>query len=202
MTIQTASGFLAAVDTVRAFFTAQGVTANVEVGWRRRPQQINQGTGGANRVVFSPSIGDSGGAIVSARFPGNRRVRDGSGNLVGDVRSLQDWTRECTVSVWAVDATDLHNEELQIAATESLFEWVVRAVHVAPGAFAEAKFTDVKWTIPAERSYGVELLASLTFKHPIFDVPRDLVIPAGVAVSRELGSVDVDPSPSVPGDAG
>lgn len=188
MTILIASGFLAATAYVETFLAANGVTAKVDVGWRKRTQQINQGAGGANRVIFIPSgDGGDGGTLGPARFPGPRSVRPAADQpAVGSVRSLVNWERQCLVSIWGVDPdpTKRADEEAQIAATERLLEWVVRAVHSAPGAFAAVSFGKVKWTPPAERSFGVELLTSLTFSQPIFDVPRDIVYPTSAAVAR------------------
>lgn len=185
MTVIIKSGLVQCVDYVRDFFATNGVSATCELGWRRRDRQLNQGAPlGANRVVFTPSdSGGAGGTLVPARFPGPRTLRD-AGQAMGTVRSLRDWERAVTVSVWAVDPTKPNDEASQIEASETLFEWVVRAVHSAPGAFAEMEWGAVQWTEPPERSFGLELIASLTFKHPIFDVPRELVFPSGAAVKR------------------
>jgi hypothetical protein len=86
--------------------------------------------------------------------------------------------------VWGVDTASRQDESAQIEATETLFEWVVRAVHSAPGAFADARWGSLKWTSPTERAFGLELRAELTFMQPIFDQPRDLVFPTTGAVSR------------------
>jgi hypothetical protein len=199
-TIVTRSGLLAAVATVGAFLAANGVTATVEVGWKRRPQQLNQGPLGANRVVFIPSDekGEAG-SLKPVRFPGQRTVRDGEGAPVGNIRSLLEWERQVVVSIWASDRTtpgDPNNEAAQIEAVETLFEWVVRATHAAPGAFASVTWGDPTFTVPAERSFGLELLAPLTFSHPIFDQPRDLVFPTTAAVSRAPYAPPTIPSSS------
>lgn len=197
MTILIRSGLLAAVATVQGFLTDNGVTAKVEVGWKRRPRQDNQGALGANRVVFIPSDekGD-GGSLKPARFVGDRAIRDADSNHVADVRSLLNWERSVQVSIWASDRTtpnDPNNEAAQVEAVETLFEWVVRAVHCAPGAFASVTWGDPKWTEPVERSFGLELLVPLTFSHPIFDQPRELVFPSG-AVSRAAYTPPTTPS--------
>jgi len=183
------SGLLAAVATVQTFFDDNSVVANVEVGWKRRPRQDNQSTGGANRVVFIPSLDKgAGGKLVPVRFPGPRNVRDASAadptKVIANVRSLLEWERSVQISVWAVDPTGREDESKQIEAVESLFEWTVRAIHGSPGAFASLVWGDVTWTPPIERAFGLELLADLTFRHPIFDSPRELVYPDAAAVHR------------------
>ena len=188
MSIQTRSGLVQAVSYVQTFLTSKGLTAKCELGWKRRDRQLNQGSPlGANRVLFIPSdSGGKGGTIVPARFPGPRNVRDpgAADAVVGSIRSLHDWQRRVTVSVWGVDAENRTDEAKQIEATETLLEWVVRAVHSAPGAFAEAAFGEVTWSEPPDRSFGLELIVGLTFKQPLFDEPRELVFPDAARVSR------------------
>lgn len=186
MRITTRSGLFVATKYVETFLASNGVPAKVCVGWKQRSQHINQGPGGANRVVFIPSgPGGAGGTMLPARFPGPRNVRATAlGDPVANIRSLASWERRVQVSIWGFDGSQKNDEEAQIEATEALFEWVVRAVHSAPGAFAEAKFGDVEWTIPAQLSLGVEALVGLTFKQPIFDVPRELVFPTSTGVTR------------------
>ncbi len=186
MAVITRSGLIAATTYVASFFAANGVTAAVSVGWRERDKVLNQGSGGANRVVFIPSslTGDAG-AIAPVRFPGDRNVRATAADApIATIRSLGSWERTVSVSVWAADRSDPTNESAQIEATETLLEWVMRAVHSAPGAFADAQFGKVLMTPLTQRSYGLELSVELSFKQPIFDVPRDLVYPTGKAVAR------------------
>lgn len=197
MGIVTRSGFLAAVDYVSTFFIENGVSAVVAVGWRARGQHLNQGVGGANRVIFTPSADDAGdgGSIGAARFPGHRNVRPAvDATPVATIRSLADWERKVLVSVWAVDAGARTDEAAQIEATETLLEWVVRAVHSAPGAFGNANFGAVKWTPPAERSFGLEARVALTFSHPIYDKPRTIFYPSAAPVARGTYTPHVAPS--------
>jgi hypothetical protein len=198
MAIVTRSGLIAATAYVASFFAANGITAVVDVGWRKRDRQINQGPGGANRVVFTPSNDDGdGGSMGPVRFPGNRNVRDAVDSPpVATIRSLASWERLVLVSVWGVDSTDQQNESAQIEATETLLEWVVRAVHSAPGAFAAASFGKVKWTPPPERSFGLEARVELTFSQPIYDVPRNLVYPSAAAVGRSTYTPTAVPASS------
>jgi hypothetical protein len=179
------SGLLAAVATVAPFFAANGVSATVDVaGWKRRWRQ-----GHGNRVVFVPSEeSGAGGTLVGPHMVGGRNIRDPNAvdptKRVAEVRSLMGWERSVTVSVWAVDHDNKESEAAQIEATEALFEWTVRAVHAAPGAFASVRWGATRWEEARERSYGLELLASMTFVHPVYDVPRDIYYPAAALVAR------------------
>lgn len=195
------SGLLAAADYVASYFAANGVTATTDVGWRKRTQGVNQGAGGANRVLFSPSdeSGD-GGELMPPRFPGARQLRGAADATpaLASIRSLVNWNRKVQLSIWAVDPdpTKRAVERAQIAATEALLEWTVRAVHSAPGAFAAVKFSKAKWTQPVERSFGLEILIGLEFSQPIFDVPNLTYFPSSAAVARGVGPV---PKPTTTG---
>lgn len=173
--IVTKSGLLSIILSVQQFLASNLVTANVEVGWKRRRRQTNQVAGAANRIVFTPS-GDergSGGNLVRPMMPGYRDTQE-TGTTI---RPLLDWQRKILISVWAVDESNKQSEAAQIEATETLFEWVVRAVHGAQGGFAALTWGEVTWTIPQENAFGLELQASVVLQHPIFDQPSELVFP-------------------------
>lgn len=204
-TVTFQSGLLGAVDAVRAFFAQNNVDAVVEAGWKRRVRQDNQSANGAGRVVFTPSGSDDGdgGKLAQVRFPGPRNLRDPSATnptkVVGSVRSLLEWERRVLVSVWAVDVDPQRREDeaAQIQAVEDLFEWTIRAVHSAPGAFASVVWGSTRWTPPLERAFGLELRFDLTFRHPMFDTPRMLVFPGGALargtyLPRPAGNADGD----------
>lgn len=193
------SGFLAVVASVRASFAAQGNTAVVEVGWKRRWRQDNQGAGGASRVVFTPSEDNgAGGNILPPKFPGDRQLRDGSNNVVGHVRALADEEHTSIVSIWAVDNTDRENEELQIAAVETLKEQTMNAIYESQGAFASVTWGAKTWTPPPERAFGLELRFGMTLRTPIFMPPTLRIFPTGFVVNR--GEPWTDPAAVNPGD--
>lgn len=189
MAIVIKSGLVALVTDVRAYFVEHEVTAKVSLGWKERTKQINQGPGRANRVVFTPSDDSGrGGKIVAAKQPGNHPVKNELGAIEGHVRPLRNWERIVVVSVWAVDATDaqsLQDEEKQIEATETLFEWVLRAVHQS--VHVNGQWGDVIWTTdPVEHLFGRELRVSLLFSHPLYDRPTGMAYPANLALTKTL----------------
>lgn len=186
MAIVIRSGLLAATKYVAEFLAANGLTTTVKVGWKERAKQINQGGGRANRVVFIPSDpSGKSGSLTAPHFAGDRDVRAAiDAPRAATMRELAGWNRIVTVSVWACDGEHPEDEEAQIEALETLFEWTVRAVHSAPGAFANAQWGDVTCTPIQERQFGRELLVGLTFRQPLFDQPREVVYPTGFSVSR------------------
>lgn len=182
MPVTISSGLVALVASVRTYFTSNAVTATARLGWKQPTQQINQGPGGANRVIFIPSdpSGRGGSLDGGARQPGPRVF---GGDTTA--RSLVSWKRLVTVSVWAVDTSDPHDEEKQIEAVEDLFEWTIRAVHAY--AHADARWGEVVWTVsPIEHVFGRELRAALTLNLPMFDKPTGLAFPAP-AITKVLG---------------
>jgi hypothetical protein len=194
MNIVIGSGLRAAVDSVQPFLDANSVDASVQFGWKERPRRDNKSPSGANRVVFEPSLKSGGGGTIEpARFPGQRNVRNAQDEIVARVRSLRDWKRKVFVSVWAIDNASRDDEAAQIEATEALFEWVVRAVHAAPGAFGAVTWGAVEWTTPVQRSFGLELRAELTMSHPIYDAPRVVAFPTAASPTRALNEEPPEP---------
>jgi len=166
------SGLIGFVNRVRAYFTARGYTADISVGWKKRTLFVNEGPGGANRVVFVPCepSGGSAGEITGAKQVGPRDVTDSDGNLVASVRALRTWERMLFVSIWGVDASDVDDEEKQIEATDTLFEQVVQGVEHAAGP--NAVWVDPRFNMRViERTFGHEMTLGLIYKHPLFDAP-------------------------------
>jgi hypothetical protein len=193
MSLAILSGFAALHAGVVDYFEANGITANVVVGWRERDKQMNQGPGRANRVVIIPgSLNGRGGRITQPHTVGRRSIGPKDAP-VGWVRPLRDWGREITLSIWAYDGTKRTDELAQVVAAETLLEQTMRAVHSF--AFADAIWGDVQWTPQAERSFGQELLVGLTFRHPLFDIPVETVAPPIAADVRK------EPPPAVEEDA-
>lgn len=182
------SGLVSLVDSVRGYFNGRFDPSErpvVVLGWRERTKQVNQGPGGANRVVFTPSDDSGrGGRIVGTQQPGPRTFGTAPNTIT--TRALFDWERQLVVSVWAFDRTKPTDEAAQIEAVETLFEWVVRAVQQT--ARANATWTDVTWTVePVEHAFGRELRAGLIFRHPLFDAESDVAFPMGAITKRLAG---------------
>jgi hypothetical protein len=186
MTVRTLSGLDALVGGVRAYLEGHGVSAVVAAGFRERAKQIGQGPGRANRIVFVPGDTTSGrgGRLVPVRGAGPRDIMRGE-ERVATVRSIADWERALTLSVWAYDGTKAGEEMAQIIACESLFEWAKRAVDAV--GLANITWGEIRWTVPKERAFGQELLAALTFRHPIYDVPEEVAYPGLVVHKPETG---------------
>lgn len=171
---------------VRAELEALRTTAAVSVGWKEASQQINQGEGGANRIVFVPSRKNgAGGELVAPKTPGDREVKDATGKVVAYVRAIRDWKRAIEISVWAYDSDAPEDEDKQQAATVKLFEKLLQATtRTAPTALV---FGSTDWVRPElERQFGRSLVVQCTFQYPLFDVPVELAFPENVAVTKDL----------------
>lgn len=183
MTIDFKSPMGALQDGIIADFAARSISASVTYGWRERTKSINQGPGGANRVVIVPSDldGNGGDMGATAKYPGAQTVYDMTTpepTPVGRVRSLRDWPRLGVISIWAHDDTDPTNERLQTEAVEQLQREVMRAVNRVEAQ--DFKWTKTRWTVsPTELRNGAELLMWFTVRDSIFDVPDEFVFPTG-----------------------
>lgn len=164
-------GLLTLDTAVAAWFVTNGVTAKVEFGRRRRAMQINQGPGGANRVIFSP--GDPSGKLGKlgpVHLPGQREAANRA-------RSIADAKALVTVYVWACDPTkDPSDERSHWSAALDLQEWTMRAVHEVYGrnhAWGEWEVTPE----PDVHVYGVELVSALTISFPFLGKPPAIDFP-------------------------
>lgn len=172
------SGLIALVHGVRAYFAANSITANVAAcGWRQRSEQMNQGPGRANRVLFIPGdMNGRGGSLANG-------PRLSSTNP----RPLVQWNKLVTLSVWAADPNPANraDEEKQIEAVETLLEQTIQAMRYALDpdteqrvGFATIEFHDLTWTVDnTEMYFGREVLVTFTHKGPLFDVTYDTGTP-------------------------
>ncbi len=173
------------VTGVAAFFAANEITAVVERGWKARSEQINQGPGQANRVIFMPSkVDGAAGAIVNPRQVGIRVVGEDPAVPEYAIRPLSDWSRSLVVSMWAYDGDNPNDEGAQCDAVDTLQMWTQQAVQSV--AFGNAVWGATKFTVPAERAFGLELLVDLTFQSAIFDVPQEITRPSPALVKGPL----------------
>jgi hypothetical protein len=126
--------------------------------YNAREQQLNQGVGQANRVVFMPGSwpdGSNQGVLV----PAVRRK-----GIYERVNAT--WERIVTASVWAVDSTEPANQEKQIQAVSSLLNTLHTALREEllgdfPGT--GEIFRDPK-VGSGNQAFGMELLFQFIFR--------------------------------------
>lgn len=179
------------VRGVKDYFTLYSVDAEVRIGMRERPKQINQGPGGANRVVFQPGDDAGNAGLLSApMYPGEDSILSGD-QLVVDTsrpRPLSNWEELTTCYVWGVDIDTgdaLADEERQYIATRDLFQWVRRAVYDV--AEADIVMGAVRWAItPIEHRFGFELAAQIVYRSPLIDVESELRHPENREILKEF----------------
>ena len=154
-------------DAVKARLEAAGVTAEVVFGERQPPQQLNQGTGRANRVVFAP--GDDAGNLGTYDAP----VKPGRA-----ARSLWDWMLLARVYVWAYDPSAPEDEIVQWKAVVELHDLVIEAIHAFCSAFY-APTSPKNVAKPNERRFGKEMVFLLVYRQPVLATPRERSAVAG-----------------------
>lgn len=145
-------------------------------GWKQREQQLNQGPGQANRVLIIPGSYPDGANQGRLIAPLRRK------GLLHRVNAT--WERVFTLSTWAVDTSDTHNEEKQIQAVSSLMNTCHAALReVLHGDFPGTGdvFRDPK--VSANMGFGDELLCQLTFNCEMRGMPVNL---SGTPVTVDL----------------
>lgn len=188
------SGLLALTAGVQAFFQTNGISAKVDFGWKARTKILNQGPGGANRVVFMPGLvppdqdvpkSIDAGEITQPRMPTSTG---------GNPRALRWWKQVVTVSIWGVagegyeGGLDLGDEASQYAAASDLLEATIQAmqgaVWVDPAGvshvvgLADVRFQKASWVQPpTELGFGRELLVYCTHNGPLLDIPIGIAKP-------------------------
>jgi hypothetical protein len=155
------------VDAVQERLSTSLPLVKVSFGWREPNKQVNQGTGGAARVVFVP--GDGTNAQKAGEFRGAR-------NAGMNPRPLATFVETLTVLCWAFDATDPNNERHQYRAARLLTDAVVVAIQLAwrgeaanlPGV--SVGLTDPEWVLKdVERRFGCELRFRVTVESLVLD---------------------------------
>jgi hypothetical protein len=162
---------------IEDYIRKHGVTASVVFGRRQSSRQTNQGPGSGNRIVIQPGD-DSGrlGKLAPTHQPG---YRDLGGGLAA--RSLANWEALYLVRCWAVP-TDRRNECEAFEQAERLLEHVVRAVHFS--CDGHHQWGDVSTPAsPTDLVHGVEIVASLTLKFPMYSETTERVFP-GVNINK------------------
>lgn len=153
-------------DAVKALFDDEGPPVACVFGWREVPKQINQGPGGAARVVFVPGLDGKAGEYMGARRPGR------------NPRPLRTLVESARVHCWAFDSTAPNDERAQYRAAMLLHDATVRAIELAlrsadaPNVPGDGKsFDEPVWIRKdSERAFGAELAFTLRVEHAIFDV--------------------------------
>lgn len=180
------TGLPAFADGVAAYLAANGVSAIVDLGWRKNVQQANEGEGTANRIVIQPGTpdGDAGELAAPRQVgygprttwpPPTTQDPQSPDDQVG--RELDDWAERATVFVWAVDATAPEDDRRQYVAVRTLLQWFRRAAQAA--ARASLDVGALHWVNigNVERQYGRELQLDLTLHAPIFDLADEIAHP-------------------------
>ncbi len=117
----------------------------VHFGWREAPKQVNQGAGGANRIVLQPGdpsgkVGDLSGGKMPGRNP-------------PPVATLAEIG---TLYLWAVDLSDSTDARKQWIATRRLFDVVIASLQ--RNFTGRWKILSNKWIrTDLERPFGAEI---------------------------------------------
>lgn len=179
-------GLAALAGGMQVYLANAGSTATCSFGWREREKILNQGPGGASRIVVIPGDPDSGDAGTFER-----------GHQVStNPRVLLTWAKLATLSVWGVNASseaNLQNESLQATATENLLELAVQALHNAVDpetgdrlGVAQIRWQSLKWSTRNTNMYfGRELLCPFIQKGPLFDFTYAVTTTATAVVNRD-----------------
>lgn len=133
-------------------------------GWKQRQKIINQGQGQANRVLFIPGNdkGEEGDLVQPRRTNSNPR-------------SLWKWERIFTCSIWAVDSSDIANEELQIQASSNLLQLTLQAMQWYASADIVLHKIRRDPVHTENLPFGREVLVEGIHREPLFDIPQAVV---------------------------
>lgn len=171
---------------LRAFFqrtdiltilAQQGITPPAVgiTGFNQREQQLNQGPGGANRVLLMPGSWPDGGNQGKLVEPRRRR------GITHRVNAT--WERVVTASVWAADTTALSSPEAQLQAVSSLMNTTHAALRqILEGDFPGTGEVFSDTTRTANLAFGQELLMQFTFYCEMRGLPVDVSGPPVTAI--------------------
>jgi len=159
-------------DAVKAGFAAELPDVSVVFGLKEVTKQINQGSGGANRVVFAP--GDLSGKFADDLPP------HGIGR---EPRPLATELEYFTVWIWGVDSSDLNDERKQYTAARLLYDVWRRAIYNATHTDGDNGVGPVviygqEWNIKrVERKWGAEIVAVCSVQAMVPDTGLEIVAP-------------------------
>jgi len=176
---------------VRDYVATKNAGTAVLFGLKERTIQINQGSGGANRIVFIPGRlpGGEAGELEGVDGPGEPNLPKVGGDPQVKPRALFLHGKLATISIWAAntdnDPSARVDELAQDAAIEQMLEWVIRGVKRSVAGAANAEWGPLRYNMsPIETKFGVELLVELTVGTQYFDDVPNIVYPTGVEVDR------------------
>lgn len=183
-------------DGVVAIFVADAapnpMPVNFVFGWREAAKQINQGEGGANRIVIHPGL------------PGDKRGRFGSHESIRkpgrDPRSIATRIEIFTAYIWAKDASAMRDERAQWRAVRFLYDAFDRAVYLATHTDGDVGVGPVTWLAEdwnleySERGFGAEIIVSGAVEAMVpdekYEVPTDVVAFVEVTVKGEVNVIN------------
>lgn len=185
-------GLLAIVRRVEEWFRLPFVVAKyaqlrakvpvIAFGWKEREIQLNQDAEGGNRIVFMPGSG------LSKRTYGTIARSERS---EVSPRANRRWDLPATVSIWAVDTTNLDDDRLQWSAVTGMVERLVQAIDDYATVENPTSSTVVDFGTPYQdefsvnRHYGVELLVPMAVRTYLRGIPLDQVTNPTVVVTKE-----------------
>lgn len=200
--IHARSGLVALADSVREYFRANTVDAEVtKVGVRYRTLWAK------SRVVFVPGIyagEDPPRPIDEGRLTAPEHTKS------DNPRELATWERKATACILGVNVQQREDEQAQIEAVENLLELTIQAMVRAsaplpanaewrPGAHESglAGQASIFWddsTVkrfypPTDLSFGIEIFLTFTQRGPLFDQPDVIVFPQVALVSSVASEV-------------
>ena len=177
----------------------------VVFGWRERAKQINDGVGGANRIVMVPGELEGGdGTLEAPDGPGDQEggTFPGATSLQGiplvqaipetivtpKPRALFQANKPITFSLWAGNEGTPDAKVDELAAEEvieQMREWLYRAVKASSVGASNGVWRKHNYNRkPAEIRFGTEYLAVLELVLPFYDRDNVVVIPSDAAVTR------------------
>ena len=183
--LQNTSAIVQLYTDVKAYFATLPAAPGTSVvfGFEERTKQINEGTGGANRVCIIPGKVPNGedGLLEGTTIGGDQINADQS----TQPRAIFGQQRIVTFSMWAADQTTVDYVQQQ-QLIEQLFEWVIQAVEQSSAGHANAVWAAAPRynRNPNERRFGLEYLAELELETQWFDALPVAVFPAAGQVKR------------------
>lgn len=172
-------------ELVSERFAIEAPAVQLAFGWRAPPNQLQQGSGRANRIAFVPGDDTKAGKWLDARYPGKLS------------RALKTMLEPVTVYVWAFDGLDPHSHLAQWRACRFLLDATVRACHLAlvklAGLHDQEPFGAAEWVMSdTERSFGAECRFVLTLMSTVPDELPDLSGPPREEITNQVLTLDVE----------